>query len=87
MAQRPNLHLNGPAVVAVTHAKATQQRRLGKQGTAGSAPGKTAKQTPAAANQQLQQQLEKMRTSYEQRLDRLEKGNAAKAPSTRTGRP
>jgi TolA-binding protein len=36
-------------------------------------------------NQQLQQQLEKMQSSYEQRLDRLEKGNVAKAPAVRTG--
>jgi TolA-binding protein len=36
-------------------------------------------------NQQLQQSLDKMRTSYESRLDRLEKGGAAKAPAPRTG--
>ena len=38
-------------------------------------------------DQQLQQQLEKMRASYEQQLDRLEKGNVAKAPSGRIGQP
>lgn len=36
-------------------------------------------------NQQLQLQVDKMRTSYESRLERLEKGRAAQAP--RTGRP
>jgi TolA-binding protein len=36
-------------------------------------------------NQQLEQQLEKMRASYEQRLERLEKGNAAKPPAVRKG--
>ena len=34
-------------------------------------------------NQQLQQQLEKMQASYEQRLERLEKGTAAKPPPPR----
>ena len=34
-------------------------------------------------NQQLQLQLDKMRTSYESRLERLEKGGAAKAPAPR----
>lgn len=34
-------------------------------------------------NQQLQLQLDKMRTSFESRLDRLEKGAAAKKPATR----
>lgn len=38
-------------------------------------------------NQQLQQQLDKMRTSYESRLERLEKGGAAKAPSPRPAQP
>ena len=32
-------------------------------------------------NQQLQQQLEKMQASYEQRLERLEKGTVAKPPA------
>lgn len=36
-------------------------------------------------NQQLQQQMEKMQSSYEQRLERLEKGTAAKAPAVRRG--
>jgi TolA-binding protein len=34
-------------------------------------------------NQQLQLQMDKMRSSYESRLDRLEKGGAAKAPTPR----
>jgi TolA-binding protein len=34
-------------------------------------------------NQQLQQQLEKMQASYEQRLERLEKGTTAKPPPAR----
>jgi len=38
-------------------------------------------------NQQLQQQLDKMRTSYESRLERLEKGGAAKAPVPRPAQP
>jgi TolA-binding protein len=38
-------------------------------------------------NQQLQQQLDKMRTSYESRLERLEKGGAAKAPAPRPAQP
>jgi septal ring factor EnvC (AmiA/AmiB activator) len=40
-------------------------------------------------NQQLQQQLDKMRTSYESRLERLEKAGAAKplTPTPRTGQP
>ncbi len=36
-------------------------------------------------NQQLQQRLEKMQTSFEQRIDRLEKGPAPK-PAPKTGR-
>lgn len=38
-------------------------------------------------NQQLQLQLDKMRSSYESRLERLEKGGAPKAPPPRTGKP
>jgi TolA-binding protein len=38
-------------------------------------------------NQQLQQQLDKMRTSYEGRLERLERGAAAKAPTPRSAQP
>lgn len=36
-------------------------------------------------NQQLQQSLDKMRSSYESRLTRLEKGGATKAPTPRSG--
>jgi TolA-binding protein len=36
-------------------------------------------------NQQLQQSLDKMRSSYESRLTRLEKGGAAKPPTPRSG--
>lgn len=36
-------------------------------------------------NQQLQQQLDKMRADYGNRLERLEKGGAAKPPTPRTG--
>lgn len=36
-------------------------------------------------NQQLQQQVDKMQASYEQRIERLEKGGPAKpVPATRT---
>lgn len=38
-------------------------------------------------NQQLQQQMDKMRSSYESRLERLEKGGSAKAPSPRPAQP
>ena len=38
-------------------------------------------------NDQLQQQLDRMRTSTESRLERLEKGGAARAPSPRPGAP
>jgi len=38
-------------------------------------------------NQQLQQQLDKMRSSYESRLERLEKGGAAKTPTPQAGHP
>ena len=38
-------------------------------------------------NQQLQLQLDKMRTSYESRLERLEKGGAARAPAPHAGQP
>jgi TolA-binding protein len=38
-------------------------------------------------SQQLQQQLDKMRSSYESRLERLEKGGAARAPSSRAAQP
>lgn len=38
-------------------------------------------------NQQLQQSLDKMRSSYESRLDRLEKGGAARAPAPRPAQP
>ena len=37
-------------------------------------------------NQQLQQQMEKMQSSYEQRIERLEKGTAVKAPAVRRGK-
>jgi TolA-binding protein len=37
-------------------------------------------------NQQLQQQMEKMQASYEQRLERLEKGPPAKPAPRRKGR-
>ena len=36
-------------------------------------------------NQQLQQQLEKMRSNYDQRLERLEKGPSGKKPAPRSG--
>jgi len=36
---------------------------------------------------QLQQQLDRMRSSTESRLDRLEKGGVARAPSPRPGAP
>jgi TolA-binding protein len=38
-------------------------------------------------NQQLQQQMDKMRSNYESRLERLEKGGSAKAPSPRPTQP
>jgi TolA-binding protein len=38
-------------------------------------------------NQQLQQQMDKMKSSYESRLERLEKGGSAKAPSPRPAQP
>lgn len=38
-------------------------------------------------NQQLQQQLDKMRSSYESRLERLEKGGAARTPTPRATQP
>jgi septal ring factor EnvC (AmiA/AmiB activator) len=38
-------------------------------------------------NQQLQQSLDRMRTSYESRLERLEKGRTGKAPASRAGQP
>lgn len=38
-------------------------------------------------NQQLQLQLDKMRSSYESRLERLEKGGAARAATPRAARP
>jgi TolA-binding protein len=38
-------------------------------------------------DQQLQQQLERMQSNYEHRLDRLEKGNAGKAPSAGKRQP
>ena len=38
-------------------------------------------------NQQLQLQLDKMRTSYESRLERLETGGAARAPAPHAGQP
>ena len=38
-------------------------------------------------NQQLQLQLDKMRTGYESRLERLEKRGAARAPTPRAGKP
>jgi TolA-binding protein len=37
--------------------------------------------------QQLQLQLDKMRSSYEKRLERLEKGGAARTPAPRAGQP
>ncbi len=36
-------------------------------------------------NQQLQQQLDKMKASYESRLERLEKGGGARTPTPNTG--
>lgn len=36
-------------------------------------------------NQQLQQQMDKMRADYGNRLERLEKGGAVKPPTPRTG--
>lgn len=36
-------------------------------------------------NQQLQQQMDKMRADYGNRLERLEKGGAGKPPAPRTG--
>lgn len=37
-------------------------------------------------NQELQQKQDKMRSSYDSRLERLEKGGSAKAPTPRRGR-
>lgn len=38
-------------------------------------------------NQQLQQQLDRMRSSYESRLDRLERGGTARTPTPQAGQP
>jgi TolA-binding protein len=38
-------------------------------------------------NEQLQQQLDRMRSSYESRLERLEKGKPAAAPARRSAQP
>lgn len=40
-----------------------------------------------ARDRELQQQLEKLRANYDQRLERLEKGAAPKTPPTRGAKP